>query len=136
MDWKHVLCEAGVVLKDSIVDCIEQKCQEEVAHEKKLQRENDIIAAIMGFIDLKASDMNILELLQKHYKVDSISEGKKYIIDARSFYQLKKLKDYLGISDETWMRYRNEHKLLDKLQSDPKLLEMPVEKLKLYIEKN
>ena len=136
MDWKHILCEAGIVLKDSIVDCIEQKCQEEVAREKELQRKKDIIVAIMGFIDLKASDMNILELLQKHYGIDSISEGKKYIIDARSSYQLKKLNDYLAISGETWMRYRNEHKLLDKLQSDPKLLEMPVQNLKLYIEKN
>lgn len=86
MDLKDVLHKAGVVLKDSIVDYIEEQCQEEVVYAKRVQRDNDIIAAIMGFIDLKASDMNILELLQKHYGIDSISEGKKYIFDARSFY--------------------------------------------------
>lgn len=136
MDWKCVLHEAGIVLKDSVIDCIEQQCREEVAYTKEWQRKNDIIAAIMGFIDLKASDMNILELLEKHYGIDSVSEGKKYIFDARSFYQCNKLKAYLGISGATWVRYKNEHKLLDKLKSNPKLLQMPVEKLKSYIEKN
>ena len=134
MDWKYTLHEAGVVLKDSVIDYIEEQCRE-VAYAKSMQRENDIIAAIMGFIDLKASDMNILELLQKHYGIDSISEGKKYIVDARSFYQCNKLKAYLGINGATWVRYKNEHKLLDKLKSNPKLLEMSVEKLKFYIEK-
>lgn len=37
-------------------------------------QKNDIIIAIMGFIDLKASDMNILELLQKHYDIYSVYE--------------------------------------------------------------
>ena len=136
MDWKYALHQAGVVLKDSVIDYIEQQCREEVAQAKMMQREGDIIVAIMGFIDLKASDMNILELLQKHYGIDSVSEGKKYILDARSFYQCDKLKAYLGISGATWVRYKHEHELLEQLKSNPKLLELPVEKLKSYIEKN
>lgn len=136
MDWKEALCKAGILLKDGAIDYIEQHCREEVENAKMMQRESDIIATIMGFIDLKASDMNILELLQKHYGIDSVSEGKKYILDARSFYQCDKLKNYLGISGLTWMRYKHEHELLEQLKSNPKLLEMPVEKLKSYIEKN
>ena len=100
-----------------------------------MQREDDILRAIMGFVDLKASNMMILELLQRHYGIDSISEGKRYIIDARSYYQCDKLKEYLGLKGTAWVRYKTEHAILDKLKKNYKLLEMSQEKLKVYLEK-
>lgn len=136
MDWKDVLQKTGTVLQDNVIKYIEQQCREEVDRAKAMQREEDILRAIMGFIDLKVSDMVILKLLQKHYGIDYVSEGKRYIVDARSFYQCDKLKAYLGLSGVDWVRYKNEHAVLDKLKSNPKLLEMPTEKLKEYIEKN
>ena len=136
MDWKQVLQKAGFLLKDGAVEYIEQCCREEEHHAKEMQRESDILAAIMGFVDLKASDMTILELLQKYFGIDSISEGKQYIIDARIYYQCSKLKDYLGLSGPDWLRYKNEYAVLSKLKNNPKLLEMPVEKLITKIEKN
>lgn len=135
MDWKDALQTIGVVLKDNIVEYIEQHCREEVSDAKAIQRENDIISAIMGFIDLKASDMDILELLQKHFGIDTISEGKRYIVDARSYYQCNKLKEHLDLSGVAWVRYKNEHAVLNKLKSNPKLLEMSPDKLKAYFEK-
>lgn len=135
MDWKDTLQKIGVTLKDGAVEYIEQHCWEEMSDAKAIQRENDIISAIMGFIDLKASDMQIIELLQKHFGVESISEGKRYIVDARSYYQCDKLKAHLGLSGMAWVRYKNEHKVMEKLKLNPKLQEMPIDKLKAAIEK-
>jgi len=135
MDWKKVLNKMGIVLKDGVVECIEQHCREEVHSAKAMQRENDIIVAAMGFIDLKASDMTILELLQKYFGVESITEGKRYLVDAHAYYQCDKLKDYLGMNGALWVRYKNEFAVLDKLKSNPKLWALPVEKLKVVIEK-
>ena len=135
MDWKQALHKAEIFLKDGAVEYIEQCCQEEAYYAKEMQRANDIIAAIMGFIDLKASDMMILELLQKHFGIESIIDGKRFIVDARTNYQCKKLKDYLGVSGMAWVHYRNEYAVLDKMKRNPKLLEMSVEKLKITIEK-
>lgn len=135
MDWKDTLYKAGIVLKESVVEFIERQCREEVDNAKGMQQEEDILRAIMGFVDLKASDMMILELLQKHYGIDSISEGKSYITDARSYYQCDKLKEYLGLKGTAWGRYKMEHAILEKLKANPKLLEMPPEKLKTYFEK-
>lgn len=135
MDWKTALCKAGIILEDRANEYIEQRSQEEVENARAMQREEDILAAIMGFIDLKASDMDILGLLQKHYGIDSISKGKKYIADVRIIRQCNKLKTYLGISGAAWIRYRNEYAVVDRLKSDQKLLELPVEKLKARIEK-
>ncbi len=135
MDWKDTLYKAGIVLKESIVEFIERQCREEVDNAKEMQREDDILRAIMGFVDLKASDMMILELLQRHYGIDSISEGKSYIMDARSYYQCDKLKEYLGLKGAAWVRYKTEHAILDKLKKNYKLLETSPEKLKVYFEK-
>ena len=87
MDWKSILQSVGIVVKEDIVDYIEQCLRKEVLDAKIIQRENDIIAAIKGFIDLKVSDVEIFELIQKHFEIDSISEIKKYIVEARSSYQ-------------------------------------------------
>lgn len=135
MDWKDTLYKAGIVLKESIVEFIERQCREEVDNAKEMQREDDILRAIMGFVDLKASDMMILELLQRHYGIDSISEGKSYITDARSYYRCDKLKECLGLKGTAWVRYKTEHAILDKLKKNYKLLEMSPEKLKVYLEK-
>ena len=135
MDWKEALKEIGITLKEGAIEYIEQLCRKEVYDAKAIQRENDIVSAIMGFIDLKASDMDILELLQKHFGVDSISDGKRYIVNARSYYQCNKLKAHLGLSGVDWVRYKNDNTVLDKLRANPKYLDMPVEKLKAAIEK-
>lgn len=76
MDWKSILQSVGIVVKEDIVDYIEQCLRKEVLDAKIIQRENDIIAAIKGFIDLKVSDVEIFELIQKHFEIDSISEIK------------------------------------------------------------
>lgn len=134
MDWKDDLQTIGVTLKDGTIEYIEQHCREEVSDAKAIQRENDVISAIMGFIDLKASDMDILELLRKHFGIDTISEGKRYIVDARSYYQCNKLKGHLDLSGVAWVRYKKEHAVLNKLKSNSKLLEMSPDKLKAYFE--
>lgn len=135
MDWNDALQKIGITLKDGTIEYIEQYCREEVSKAKAIQQENDIISAIMGFIDLKASDMDILKLLQKHFDVESISEGKSYIFDARSYYQCDKLKEHLNLSGIAWTRYKKDNAVLDKLKANPKLLEMPPDKLKAYLEK-
>lgn len=136
MDWKSILQSVGIVVKEDIVDYIEQCLRKEVLDAKIIQRENDIIAAIKGVIDLKVSDVEIFELIQKHFEIDSISEIKKYIVEARSSYQCEKLKLYLGISGVEWIKYKREHSVLTKLKSNPELLVMSSEKLKEYIESN
>ena len=131
MDWKTGMYN----FKDALMEVTEQHCAEELRNAEKNRQENDIIVAVMGFIDLKADDMRIMELLQKYFKIESISEAKDYITKAHCFYQSDKLQTYLGLKGIDWVRYKKDNRLFDKLQSDPKLLVMPVEKLKTAIEK-
>ena len=77
--------------KDALMEVTEQHCAEELRNAEKNRQENDIIVAVMGFIDLKADDMRIMELLQKYFKIESISEAKDYITKAHCFYQSDKL---------------------------------------------
>lgn len=65
--------------KDALMEVTEQHCAEELRNAEKNRQENDIIVAVMGFIDLKADDMRIMELLQKYFKIESVSEAKDYI---------------------------------------------------------
>jgi len=126
-------CKNGIVnvFRSGMEQFIEQENEEAV----RIQRRKDVMSAIRGFIDLKATDMMILELLQKHFDVESISEGKSYITDTRLQYQCDKLKWYLGLDVSEWIQYKRTYAIYDKLEANPKLLEMPVEKLKAVIEK-
>ena len=40
--------------KDALMEVTEQHCAEELRNAEKNRQENDIIVAVMGFIDLKA----------------------------------------------------------------------------------
>ena len=126
---------AGIFLKDTAIEGLESLVREETVCARTRQKEEDIFGAIRGFIDLKATDMDILEILQKHFEIDSIAEAKSLIVDARVSYQVDKLKAYLGLSGMDWVEYRNSHGVIEKLNASPKILEMPVEKLKIAIEK-
>lgn len=135
MDLKTDMYNLRMHIKDELMEGTEQYCAEKLHDARKNQQENDIIVAVMGFIDLKADDMRIMELLQKYFKINRISEAKDYITKARCFYQSDKLQTYLGLKGSDWVRYKKDNRLFDKLQSDPKLLVMPIEKLKTAIEK-
>lgn len=139
MDWKKVLSSAGVMLKDGVIEAIEQHYEEEIIAEKQHQQKQDIYRATCAFVELKQSDSDIYELLNKHFKVAEIAEAKAYIKRARVHTQIIALREYCenhGMKTSDFRQYAIDHKLEEKLNSNPKFLDMPAEKLKAAIEKN
>lgn len=135
MSWKDNFNKMGVFLKDYVVDYIEERSHEKVIIAKSNQRKIDIKNSIMCFIDLKASDMKIMDLLHKYYKIDSLSECKEYIKEARIEYQCNGLQHLLRLNGFDWLKYKRDNSVVIKLETDSKLLDMPIAKLKDAIEK-
>lgn len=132
----HEICSTAGI---GVQQFLEDYCFEVVAGAKERQKATDIKAAILSFIDLKVDEATMYRLLQKHFKVDSISEVTEYIHAAKLTSQIIHLREYQensGMTAGVFRQYAKDHQLEEKLKANPKLLDMPPEKLKVYIEKN
>lgn len=109
--------------------------EEDIYNIQEEQQEHDIRCAIQCFIDMNVPDIRILELLQKHFGMDTISQGQQYIKESRITSQRNKLQEYLGLTGCDWVHYNHTNHVIEKLESNDKLLELPPEKLKAAIEK-
>ena len=56
-------------------------------------------------------------------------------MEARSYYQCNKLKEYLRLEGIDWVKYKKDNAVIKKLKENPKLQNMSMEKLKAAIEK-
>lgn len=102
------------------------------------QRNNDVVQAIKAFISLKADDGTIYRLLSESFGIndislasDLISYAKYQIVRAR----LKALCLAGGMTNIDFRSYEKEHHLKEKVKANPKLLDVPDEKLRVAIEK-
>lgn len=127
---------AGIVLVDGVLAGLEEVVRNEKESIRLNQRDRDIHSAILCLLENKSTKADdIRSLLHKYFGVDSISEADKYIKEARIQFQYIKLQGYLGLDGAEWVKYKREFDVVRKLDSNEKLLELSVEKLKDAIEK-
>ena len=138
MDLKQELQKIGIFLNDAVIDYINQYCDNEIVRAKEKQREKDISSAVCAFVELKRTDSEIYQLLNKHFCVENISEAQDHIKNARIHIQIINLRIYCtehGMTLAEFRQYAKDHTLEKKLESTSKLREMSPEKLKAYLEK-
>ena len=113
--------------------------QDEFEFATKRQKDKDIKSAVQAFLELKASDAQIMQLLSKYFDVDSIEEANSIIIKAKKTRQIKALREYYKeqglMNSSEFRKYSNDIDLEAKLASDQKLLDLSPEKLKKALEK-
>ena len=139
MDTKEILQKGSVFLRDCFRDAIDRHYEEEIALAVARQKENDVCCAIAAFLEMKTPENEIMRLLSKFYGVDSIAEAMELITTVKVTNQKNALIDYLGelgMSRVEIASYLSEHRVRTQLQTDSKLQNMTIDKLKAYFDKH
>ena len=139
MDTKEILQKGSVFLRDCFRDAMDLHYEEEIALAVARQKENDVCCAIAAFLEMKTPENEIMRLLSKFYGVDSIAEAMELITTVKVTNQNNALMDYLGelgMSRVEIASYLSEHCVRTQLQTDPKLQNMTIDKLKAYFDKH
>lgn len=139
MDTKEILQKGTVFLRDCFRDAMDLHYEEEIALAVARQKENDVCCAIATFLEMKTPENEIMRLLSKFYGVDSIAEAMELVTTVKVTNQNNALKDYLselGMSRVEIANYLREHRVRTQLQTDSKLQNMTIEKLKAYFDKH
>ena len=139
MDTKEMLQKGSVFLRDCFRDAMDLHYEEEIALAVARQKENDVCCAIAAFLEMKTPENEIMRLLSKFYGVDSIAEAMELVTTVKVTNQNNALKDYLselGMSRVEIANYLREHRVRTQLQTDPKLQNITIGKLKEYFDKH
>ena len=139
MDTKEIFQKGSMFLRDRFRDAIDQHYEEEIALAVARQKENDVCCAIAAFLEMKTPENEMMRLLSKFYGVDSIAEAMELITTVKVTNQNNALIDYLGelgMSRVEIASYLSEHCVRTQLQTDPKLQNMTIDKLKAYFDKH
>ena len=138
MDKREILQKGSPFLRDCFRDAIDRHYEEEIALAVARQKEQDVYSAIAAFLELKTAETEIMRLLSKFYGVDSIAEATELISTVRTEKRTAELKEYLvslGMSRVEATGYIRKHRVSEQLQSDVKLQNLAIEKLKAYFDK-
>ena len=107
--------------------------------ESEKQRSKDITCAVEAFLELKATDSTIINLLHDFFEVDSLSEAKGYIFDAKFNRQKKAFDAYLsekmGMTEQEIRKYKREHDFYRKLDKRKEYSDYSPEKIKKELDK-
>lgn len=139
MDTKEILQKGSVFLRDCFRDAIDRHYEEEIALAVARQKENDVCCAIAAFLEMETPENEMMRLLSKFYGVDSIAEAMELITTVKVTNQNNALIDYLGelgMSRVEIASYLSEHRVRTQLQTDSKLQNMTIDKLKAYFDKH
>ncbi len=139
MDKKEMLQRSSLFVRNCARDAIDQHYEEEIALAVAHQKEKDVCCAIAALLELKTPENEIMRLLSKFYGVDSIAEAMALVTTVKVTNQNNALKDYLselGMSRVEIANYLREHRVRTQLQTDPKLQNMTIDKLKAYFDKH
>lgn len=139
MDKKEMFQRGSLFVHDCACDAIDQHYEEEIALAVARQKEKDVCCAIAAFLEMKTPENEIMRLLSKFYGVDSIVEAMELVTTVKVTNQNNALKDYLselGMSRVEIANYLREHRVRTQLQTDPKLQNMTIDKLKAYFDKH
>ena len=139
MDTKAILQKGSSFLSDCFRDAMDHHYEEEIALAVAHQKEEDVCCAIAAFLEMKTPENEIMRLLSKFYGVDSIAEAMELVTTVKVTNQNNALKDYLselGMSRVEIANYLREHRVRTQLQTDPKLQNITIGKLKEYFDKH
>ena len=139
MNTKEIFQKGSMFLRDRFRDAIDQHYEEEIALAVARQKENDVCCAIAAFLEMKTPENEMMRLLSKFYGVDSIAEAMELITTVKVTNQNNALIDYLselGMSRVEIASYLSEHCVRTQLQTDSKLQNMTIDKLKAYFDKH
>ena len=139
MDKKEMLQRSSLFVRNCARDAIDQHYEEEIALAVARQKENDVCCAIAAFLEMKTPENEIMRLLSKFYGIDSIAEAMELVTTVKVTNQINALKDYLselGMSRVEIANYLREHRVRTQLQTDSKLQNMTIDKLKAYFDKH
>lgn len=103
------------------------------------QKERDVKAAIMAFLELKVKDHDIYKLLSEYFGIDSISEASDRLFLAKKSKLIRALRKHCmsqGMSVRDFRSYITEHNLEERLAKDERLLETSPEKLKSILDRD
>lgn len=134
-----MLQKGSAFLSGCFRDAMDCHYEEEIALAVAHQKENDVCCAIAAFLEMKTPENEIMRLLSKFYGVDSIAEAMELVTTVKVTNQVNALKDYLselGMSRVEVANYLREHRVRTQLQTDSKLQNMTVDKLKTYFDKH
>ena len=136
---KEIFQKGSMYFRDCVRDAIDQHYEEEIALAVARQKENDVCCAIAAFLEMKTPENEIMRLLSKYYGVDSIAEAMELITTVKVTNQNNALMDYLGELGKSRVEiasYLSEHRVKTQLQTDSKLQNMTIDKLKAYFDKH
>ena len=139
MDTTEILQKGSVFLRNGFRDAMDLHYEEEIALAVARQKENDVCCAIAAFLEIKIPETEIMRLLSKFYGIDSITEAMEIVTTVKVTNQVNALKDYLnefGMSHVEVANYLREHRVRTQLQTDAKLQNMTIDKLKAYFDKH
>lgn len=139
MDTKEILQKGSLFVRDCARDAIDQHYEEEIALAVAHQKEKDVCCAIAALLEMKTPENEIMRLLSKFYGIDSIAKATELVATVKVTNQVNALKDYLsefGMSRVEVANYLREHRVRIQLQTDPKLQNMTIDKLKAYFDKH
>lgn len=139
MDTRELFQRGFSFLRDCFRDAIDRHCEEEIALAVARQKEQDVKSAIAAFLEMKTAETEIMRLLSKFYGVDSIAEATELISAVRTEKRTAELEEYLvslGMSLVETADYIKTHRVSEQLQSDVKLQNLAIDKLKLYFDKH
>lgn len=133
------LKEVGTIINNIGIQTLENYITEERKTAANLQKENDIINAIVTLSDAGIKEQELYELLSKFWDVDSRKEAANYIKLGRYIeWPIIRLKDHLKNNDYTSIeivKYMHNYNIREKLEHNPNLCELKVEQLKSKLEK-
>lgn len=139
MKTEEILQKGSMFLRDCFRDAMDLHYEEEIALAVARQKEEDICCTIAAFFEIKTPENEIMRLLSKFYGVDSITEATELITTVKVKNQVNALRDYLnelGMSRVEVVNYLREHHVRTQLQTDSKLQNMAIYKLKVYFDKH
>ena len=139
MDTKEILQKGSSFLRDCFRDEMDLQYEEEIALAVARQKENDVCCAIAALFEIKTPETEIMRLLSKFYSIDGITEAMEIVTTVKVTNQVNALKDYLnefGMSHVEVANYLREHCVRTQLQTDAKLQNMTIDKLKAYFGKD
>lgn len=121
MKTEEILQKGSMFLRDCFRDAMDLHYEEEIALTVARQKEEDICCTIAAFFEIKTPENEIMRLLSKFYGVDSITEATELITTVKVENQVNALR---------------EHHVRTQLQTDYKLQNMAIYKLKVYFDKH
>lgn len=135
---KKVAIFLGETAQEALRDSHEAELSTAMSEGRRNQEKDDILRAVLAFVELKQDDAQIHRLLSTYFNIDSITEADDYIHTAKYTIVRTRLKEYClqnGMSSADFFLYERCADIREKVITNPRLFDMPTAKLKSMLDK-